>query len=421
MTQRTRNVPIFDFFDLTTKYVDPPLQGFDIQMDAYTRLKYNFEGVYSLMDSLANTANDFVSKNIQTPIQKGTNLVTSGLNNNNINNGIQNIPNLNINGYLPSDDSGSLDYTTAYKTLTNGLLAFKQQAQTDDDKKLLSQIDDISRTINADGNVTPASKELYQAKAEADGIVDQTRKQINSIADQVKNYDTFIQGVDKNQIQLVKADDMQTSISSPLIKGNTTTQQLIAQQEAPMTSYLNLNKGLVAGYTKALDNSSPEELNMTSDTYKRSQKLLADLDQQIGAMSDTTTLQTTPSTSTEENSKLKTSNNLLATNTCTNCQGGVPENGYQQDLSSYVHGVFVDTGSGTGKTMVNVVNNNNFISNIGKNYLQTDMNNDHKDDILLRDANNVYIKYAEQNSEHLSLGGYQLTTHFTNYYVYQNH
>ena len=43
LTQRKWNVPIFDFFDLTSKYKDPPQEGFDYTIDAYVRLKYNFE------------------------------------------------------------------------------------------------------------------------------------------------------------------------------------------------------------------------------------------------------------------------------------------------------------------------------------------------------------------------------------------
>lgn len=133
------------------------------------------------------------------------------------------------------------------------------------------------RTINADGTVKTAHKELAQAKAAADDIVDQTRTQVQELAQKVKDYDTFIQDVEKNQIHLVSSQNASTTISAPLIKGNTTTQEMIAQQEAPMKTYLDLNQGLVAGYQKALDNSSPEGLNMTQDTYNKTKTLLNNL------------------------------------------------------------------------------------------------------------------------------------------------
>ncbi|MEI8091148.1 MAG: hypothetical protein WCG98_02630 [bacterium] len=78
------------------------------------------------------------------------------------------------------------------------------------------------------------------------------------------------------------------------------------------------------------------------------------------------------------------------------------ENGYKQDLSSYVQGVLTSTGSGSGKTIVNVVNNEDITAQIGHNYVPGDLNNDGKKDILLRDMNTVYIKYADQENEHFS-------------------
>jgi hypothetical protein len=46
------------------------LEGFEYKIDAYARLKYNFEGVYAVMDNLAQAANQVVSKNIEAPIQQ---------------------------------------------------------------------------------------------------------------------------------------------------------------------------------------------------------------------------------------------------------------------------------------------------------------------------------------------------------------
>jgi len=62
ITQRTRNVPIFDYFDLSLKFKDPPLQGFDYKLDAYTTLKFNFDGVYDVFNNIAQISNGYVSK-----------------------------------------------------------------------------------------------------------------------------------------------------------------------------------------------------------------------------------------------------------------------------------------------------------------------------------------------------------------------
>jgi len=99
------------------------------------------------------------------------------------------------------------------------------------------------------------------------------------------------------------------------------------------------------------------------------------------------------------------------------------ENGYKQDLSSYAQGIYVQTGDGTTgntQTMVNVVNNEKISSEIGKQYLSIDMNNDKAKDLLMRDTNTVYIKYAEQNDEQLTAGGSHMTTTYTDYFAYHN-
>ena len=136
-----------------------------------------------------------------------------------------------------------MDYATAYHTLSDGLLTFQKAAAQD--KKLLSKIDDISWTINADTTVTPATKELNQAKAQVDGIIAEKKKEVDDIQQKIKKYDTFIHDLEKNQIQLVKEESLSTTISSPLIKGNSSTLALISKQEDPDTTYLNLNTSLV--------------------------------------------------------------------------------------------------------------------------------------------------------------------------------
>jgi len=109
---------------MTTKFKDPPLQGFDYRIDAYTTLKFNFDGVYDVFNSIASMTNNFVSKQIEAPIQKATNWVTDQANNNAITSGLNAIENLdqsiniNFNGYNPpKEESGMIDYNVAYNDL----------------------------------------------------------------------------------------------------------------------------------------------------------------------------------------------------------------------------------------------------------------------------------------------------------------
>ena len=145
---------------------------------------------------------------------------------------------------------------------------------------------------------------------------------------------------------------------------------------------------------------------MTEDTYKKSKQYLTDLKTKMDAV-QTVSPDTTTDT-TQANQTLLTPKApalQLADSSCPSgtCPTASSENaGYQPDLSLYAQGVFVETGTNTGKVMINVVNNNEQILQVGKNQIQTDLNNDKKKDILMRDQNTVYIKYADQESEQKS-------------------
>ena len=145
--------------------------------------------------------------------------------------------------YLPMNATG-MEYADAYKELQQGLNEFSVQANGD--RKILSQIDTIKQAINSDATVKPASKEIQQARAISDDIVNAKKKEVNDLANQIKNYDKFIDTVQKNQVQLVsEKDNFKTTISTPLITMNETTKNMIANQESPTQTYIALNKTLV--------------------------------------------------------------------------------------------------------------------------------------------------------------------------------
>ena len=76
------------------------------------------------------------------------------------------------------------------------------------------------------------------------------------------------------------------------------------------------------------------------------------------------------------------------------------------DLSQFVKGIFTEAYNGSGeKQMVNVVKSEQNIEKIGKNYIQTNINNDStttidNSDIIMRDEKTIYIKYANQNNQY---------------------
>lgn len=65
--------------------------------------------------------------------------------------------------------------------------------------------------------------------------------------------------------------------------------------------------------------------------------------------------------------------------------------------------------------MVNVVASDQYVQEIGNNYIIHDINQDAADDVLMRDNQNIYVKYANQNF----INNSDKTTFYNRYYVSQ--
>ena len=163
-----------------------------------------------------------------------------------------------------------------------------------------------------------------------------------------------------------------------------------------------------------MEGSSAADLNMTTDVYNKSTKYLSQLSQKID----------NAQIISDQQEPAKTEKILLAAGGCNggNCQTNTMlENGYKQDMTTYAQGILIQTGdNGTGLTMVNVVNNQKISSEIGNNHLQLDINNDKSKDLVMRDTNTIYIKYAKQDDNYRTAGGSNMTTTYTRYFAYQN-
>lgn len=409
ITQRTWNVPVFDFFDLTTKYNSPPLQWFEYKLDAYTTLKFNFDGVYDVFNTIAQTTNEFVSKKIEAPIQEAIKDTTDKLNNNAIVTGIFNPiedfdQNINFNGYVPKssqETTGMIDYKVAYNQLKQWLTEFKNSSNTD--KKMNDRVKSILATIENKSTILPATKQIQQVENAAQGIIKNKIQENKKTQKEIEQYDTFIKNLQDNPIALVASKNTSINLTTPLLTIDAPTRQLLQSQEDPTKTYLDLNKKMVQGYLDAVNNDGPEKLNMSATTYKKSKTYLETTKQKI------------------DTALVAYSNQPLiaqAQGTCTNCSSS--ETNYSTDISAYVQWVFIESYTGDTKNMVNTVSATEQAQNVQQRYTtNTDLNNDKLSDILMYDANSIYIKYAKQELEHFSQGGSNMTTHYNGFYSYE--
>jgi len=417
LTQRTWNVPVFDYFNLTTKFKDPPLQWYDYKLDAYATLKFNFDGVYDVFNNIAQITNGFVSEKIETPIQKGVDRVTDKAKNNAITDtGFDFIEgldqNINFNGYMKPEEeaTGTMEYTTAYNELRQWLLQFKNS--TLEDKTMNNRVKTILATVENKSTVLPATNQIEQVEKAAKEIINQKIKENQTVQKEIQNYDTFIEKLKKNQVVLVNDTTVTANLKTPILTIDSATETMLQSQENPTKTYLDLNKKMVQGYLDAVNNDGPEKLNMSTTTYKQSKKYLETTKEKI----DTALL-------------AYNDGPLLAQGTCTNCSS-TEGNNYSTDISAYVNGVYIESysgdadSSGSTKLMVNTMTSTEQIAKVKTTYTtDLDLNNDELSDILMYDSNTIYIKYAQQESEHFSEGNNSLTTYYTssnNFYSYAN-
>lgn len=255
-------------------------------MDAYTTLKFNFDGVYDVFNSIAQTTNSFVSKQVESPANKAVNRATEQANDNAIMSGLNAIENLdqNINlkfdGYHQSDaESGMIAYADAFKELKQGLLQFKEKTMTD--KKMSDRVSKILATIENTSTVLPATQQLQTIEKAAKSMIGQKIKENKELEKRVKQYDSFIKSIQNDPIVLVDDTTTSATFSAPLLTMDDPTKNILQSQEDPTKTYLDLNKRMVQGYLDAVNNDGPEKLNMSANTYKQSKKYLEETKDKI--------------------------------------------------------------------------------------------------------------------------------------------
>jgi len=270
-------------------------------------------------------------------------------------------------------------------------MSFENSSATD--KKMSDRVKTIVATIENKSTILPATQQIQQVEKIAQGIIKSKIKENQTTQKEIQKYDNFIKKLKANEVVLVADKTTSASLTTPLFTLDPATKDILQSQEDPNKTYLNLNKNMVQGYLDAVNNDGPEKLNMSQSTYSKSKKYLETTKEKI----DTALL-------------AYNDHPLLAQTPCTNCSTNVSaENNYSADISAYVNGVFIESysgaqnTSGSTKDMVNTVTSMQQVQKVQKSYTtDIDLNNDHLDDVLMYDSNSIYVKYAKQESEHLS-------------------
>ncbi|MEF2176074.1 MAG: FG-GAP-like repeat-containing protein [Candidatus Absconditabacteria bacterium] len=397
LTQRTNRIAPFDFLKLTM--VDPPLSGYDIRVDSYVRLKFEFEMIYNLAQSLADSINEATNSmgNSLYMVEKSIGNLGEGITIPNMEYELEidgesllqgeenNSEGFDMENYFQEyfdlesfNMTGSIEYAVAHDKLKKELQYFsnnsKSNGQVDKAEKVMSIIDKQNKvSTNIQG--------LNVIKKDLEGMINENKNSVNELANMViTDYDKFLDVIGgKVDYSLVSVKNDKKTLSMNLFNGDPEIVAKISNQDHPLQTYFALNDKVVDRYIAALENNGPQDLNMDNNTYENNKLYLKNLKYKMQSV------QPYLDASNIDDKLIVAPNESLEGQT----QGIAPN----VDLTQYINGFFT---KGTSGKYHNVISREEKGTEIFKNnnYSYSDYDSDGIDDILLWDDSHIYIKYG---------------------------
>lgn len=412
LTQRTWDVPFFDQM-LTQRPQPQPNVWFDYKIDAFVRLQYNFDAVTNLLQGLASQVNNRTNTTLIEPSQETINNISDTLNNNNTNQSIQDAGNqtINIQWSLPTQQP-DISYKQWKSDLLDSLTLLTHKSPW---WKEIQTINSIQKLVNTPINFQPNIYQIEETKTLLLSEITQKRTFLSSLdSQQWPNhiYNKLI--AYSKEPQLVSDNIMSGTINTSLFIPDRHTQHILTSQENPLIAYLETNNTLAQWYLNALQKNSAETLRMSDITHQQSIDYMSNLTKRLQqtiwntwrnelSIQDITTTHDKkslwrqhcpiPGTWKNETSLYTWYNILLAQNNIS--LNDSTAKGYDLskllDMTSNLKGIRID---GWSWEQINIVQSSYNIEQIQNNYFLSDINDDKKEDIIMRDTTTVYLKQA---------------------------
>lgn len=453
LTQRTNEIPLFDNLNLTQAMSFPQdkLEWFDYRIDAFVNFTYNFNYVYDLIQWFADSVNEQTNKlldrtnkwvnigDIKLPWDLGT--INQWINT--INDTTQQNITTDPLGYQ-SDEKATDTIDDQKKELTKVITYLANHESTPQDKK--SELLTMNNELNNIPKFSPEEHHLTDIQHATLQSIAKQREQLNVIADKFQNYnsyDKFLSAIAKDKTIYDTTWDSKEFIAS-LMTGNTSALQTyntnLTQQ------YLRVQNNLLTNYRKWLEGvTNSNEIAPAQEIIKEITYLQSGINLiQKMYISQQKTQTTTINNSIEDikylyqqhtasqslkyrtvacelnNNAISTGKQLIANNYPNNLYAQVGNSINQQqtstDMSQLINltkkWVQLEINTSSWDLYKTVVSSEYF-ANSNKWTEKVDLNNDNSEDIILRDTNNVWIKYGKQESSH----PISLTTYDTTLYV----
>ena len=260
-------------------------------------------------------------------------------------------------------------------------------------KDIKNKAQEYMSLITMDNHIWANTDAVKHTEIWYSDILNEYKNNNEELADLIMNdYDKFLDSVSDNSISLVNSDSLNITLSAQLFNMNEDSIQILSKQDNLVKKYMDYNMYSVLWYLNALENNSPENLNMDEDVYKLNKNYLSNIKNLSEQAYD---LLETVDKSSEAQKVLLTQSAWEAWwaggSNSSNNSSSTNDN---IKISNYIDWYTLNT-----KEWAFLLANNDYTNKFQSRFLLTDIDNTWGSDMILRDDNNVYIKYRWWNSE----------------------
>ncbi len=370
MTQRTYEVPWVDKLDLTNILRLAPLQGVDLELKTTVNLHYNFDAFYSFLKGMVDGINA-TTYGLVSEVQEGLDKVQE--HNDKVWNTLDEMTNHQI----------QLTPKIGYKEDLHEQLLGLQEVLTLKTEK--QKIDPLLTWTSTDTTIAPNRSSFSTIENEVSHIVKQEKTDLLQLADLAKSdYTSFL----KTMEQQTQKKPLQLSFQSSLLEGKDHIAKKVISENNPVDLIMTTEGKRVNGYLMALNRYDAKSLNLSQKDYQEAKNYLETIQTKLNQRNNIQKLSYAGTTNLTKKEGGTSTRTLLSQATSKK-----PEKikTATSDMSSYINGVLVKDHK---RNFINVVHSKVNYERFLEHY-QTDLNNDKKPEVITRDENNIYIKYAD--------------------------
>lgn len=436
--------------------------NFDINISPFADIKLSFDGIYQLFQEIADGINETTNKGIwagdkaikfiETSISTGRIWDTIDKANeviNSVNDYIDTSTNINIDlgsnhtnvdrfeDKLVYNDTNSVpywQYNIVNDKIKKDLAYFITK---DDDKTRLQTAKEIIRSYDYHANSSVNYDGINNIVNQVNNVIAVEKDKNQKLQEQIKlDWDWFIDDITQNYLS---DDSLDLTFSTNLLNADKETIDYIKSSGNPYDTFFKTNKIVIDGIVDAMDHENYTSLGVSRADYYNQSNYLHSLKNYSDMINKwLSNIGKVTSIDSQDNSDLNqieskqidssnqgwnqidqtilSYNNLtdsIQTNTLlaqTPPGGGNVTPVAWADVVDpwlYLDGLFVKWDDGNYH---NVISNRDKAKNYIDNHFQKDMNRDGKQDIVLRDDHNIYIKYASDNNPNQWWSSADLTT-----------